>query len=132
MPTNVIPESHRELLDQPVLAHVATIGPTGEPQVNPCWFIWRDDLLWLSIGPAGQKARNLERDPRIAVSMVDAVEPLHYLELRGTAVKWRTVGIDDPTVVAMVRKYTGNDTYEGEPDEHTLVGVEPIRATYMG
>jgi PPOX class probable F420-dependent enzyme len=131
MAPDFIPSSLRYLLDEPVLAHVATIGPRGEPQANPCWFLWREDLLWLAIGPTGQKARNLERDPRIAVSMVDATEPGRYLELRGRAIEWRTVGSMDPAVVAMVRKYTGNDTYEGRPDEHTLVGIELNRATFM-
>lgn len=132
MTSNVVPASHRSLLDQPVLAHVATIGPNGEPQANPCWFIWRDGQLILSIHPTGQKARNLERDPRIAISLVDADEPGRYLELRGQIVASRSVGSDDPTVIAMVRKYTGNDTYGGEPDEHFLVSVEPARSTSMG
>ena len=104
MPTSVIPESHRDLLDKPVLAHVATIGPQGEPQNNPVWFIWDDDRFWMSIGPTGQKARNLERDPRIAISMADPDNPIHYLELRGHVTDIRTVSSSEPLIVALVRK----------------------------
>ena len=132
MPTNVIPESHRALLDKPVLAHVATIGPKGEPQSNPVWFLWSDDKLWIGIGPNGQKDRNLQRDPRIAVSMADPENPIHYLELRGTVLERRLATSADPTVVAIVRKYTGNDTYDGMPDEHALLAIEIERTTSMG
>lgn len=132
MPSNVIPESHRDLLGTPVLAHVATIGPKGEPQSNPVWFIWDGDRFWMAVGPTGQKAKNLERDPRIAISMADPENPIHYLELRGRVTEKRTVGSDDPLVVTMVRKYTGQDTYDGMPDEHTLLAVEVDRTTSMG
>lgn len=132
MPSNVIPDSHLDLLEKPVLAHVATIGPRGEPHANPVWFLWQDGLIWISIGPTGQKARNLERDPRIAVSMADPENPIHYLEVRGSATEWRTVTSSDPMVIALVRKYTGNDTYDGMPDEHTLFAIAPARATWMG
>ena len=132
MPAHAIPTSHQDLLDRPVLAHVATTGPKGEPQSNPVWFIWDGDRFWMAIGPTGQKAKNLERDPRIAISMADPENAIHYLELRGSVTETRTTGSDDPLVVAMVRKYTGQDTYDGMPAEHTLVAVEVDRTTSMG
>jgi PPOX class probable F420-dependent enzyme len=132
MPANVIPASHLDLLDEPVLAHAATTGPKGEPQSNPIWFIWDGNHVVISIGPEGQKARNLTRDPRIALSMADPEYPLHYLEIRGVVVGVRQVNSFDPEVIAMVRKYTGNDTYDGMPDRHSLYSIEPLRATTMG
>ncbi len=89
MPSHVIPATHFDLLEKPLLAHVATIGPHGEPQTNPIWYIWDNDRFWMSIGPTGQKAKNLERDPRIAVSMADPENPIHYLELRGSPLTGR-------------------------------------------
>ena len=35
-----IPERFLDLLESRVLAHVATIGPSDEPQSNPVWFGW--------------------------------------------------------------------------------------------
>ncbi len=131
MPPHVIPESHLDLLEKPNLAHCATIGPDGEPHCNPVWFVWNGKQIVLSIGPVGQKARNIERDSRLSLSIVDADNPGHYLEVRGTASFDRQVNSQDPTVIAMVRKYTGNDTYPGMPDQHSLYLVEPIRITKM-
>lgn len=132
MPSNVIPDTHLDLLEKPLLIHVATIGPKGEPQSNPVWFLYENGLVYLAIGPNGQKYRNLQRDPRIALSLADPDDPLHYLEIRGTVTSWQTVDSAHPRIVAVVRKYTGDDTYEGEPPEHTVVGVEPLRTTSMG
>lgn len=131
MSPNPIPETHLDLLDKPLLAHAATIGPTGEPQSNPVWYLFRDGVLYIAIGPSGQKLRNLQREPRIALSMADPDNPIHYLEIRGRAVSCETVGSDDPLVIAMVRKYTGHDSYEGMPDRHTVVAIEPTRCTTM-
>jgi PPOX class probable F420-dependent enzyme len=131
MPASVIPETHLDLLEKPFLAHCATIGPNGEPQVNPVWFLWNGSQIVLSIDPVGQKAKNLARDPRISVSIVDHDNPIHYLEIRGTATFDRQVDSQDPTVIAMVRKYTGNDTYPGMPEHHSLYLVEPLRTTRM-
>jgi hypothetical protein len=36
--STAIPSSHADLLDSTALAHVATVGPDGEPQNNPVWF----------------------------------------------------------------------------------------------
>lgn len=132
MSSNVIPASHHDLLGMPVLAHVATTGPKGEPQSNPVWFVWDGANIVIAIGPEGQKAKNLARDPRIALSMADPDNPAHYLEVRGRVIDVRQVGSSDPVVVAMVRKYTGADTYDGMPERHALYIVEPLRSTVMG
>lgn len=131
MSSNVIPETHLDLLEKPFLAHCATIGPTGDPQCNPVWFIWNGEQIVLSIDPVGQKAKNIERDSRVSLSIVDSEKPDHYLEVRGTASFHRQVNSQDPTVIAMVRKYTGNDSYPGMPDQHSLYLVEPLRTTRM-
>jgi hypothetical protein len=127
-----IPENRRYILDLPVLAHMATIGPNGEPQNNPVWFLWDDGRFVVAIGPNGQKARNLSRDPRVAFSLTDDHQPLHYLEVRGRVVESRKVPSSDPVPVAMTRKYTGNDTYPGMPETFTLFFIEPTHYTTMG
>lgn len=131
MSSNPIPETHLDLLERPLLAHTATIGPKGEPQSNPVWYLYEDGVISIAIGPTGQKFRNLQRDPRIALSIADPENPIHYLEIRGNVTGHRTVGSTDPLVIAMIRKYTGNDAYDGMPEVHTIVAIEPVRCTTM-
>jgi PPOX class probable F420-dependent enzyme len=58
-------------------------GPKGEPQTTPIWFIWKDGAVHLSLVDGRQKLRNLRRDPRASVVIVDPAEPTRYVELRG-------------------------------------------------
>lgn len=78
-----IPESLRPLLTSKAVAFVSTIGPRGEPQTTPLWFLWRDDAVQISLVEGRQKLKNLRRDPRISVAIVDPAEPTRYLEVRG-------------------------------------------------
>ncbi|MGC1512884.1 MAG: PPOX class F420-dependent oxidoreductase, partial [Acidimicrobiales bacterium] len=81
-----IPESHVDLLSQVTVAHVATIGPDGEPQNNPVWFEYVDGLVKFSQTTTRQKYRNLKRSPKVALSIVDPSNPYRYIEVRGTVV----------------------------------------------
>jgi PPOX class probable F420-dependent enzyme len=84
-----LPDSARELLDGPNLAHVVTVNPDGSPHVTCVWVkADGDEILFGSMGP-WRKLRNLERDPRIALSVegatVNHVGMRDYLVIDGTA-----------------------------------------------
>lgn len=84
-----IPDAARPVLEGPQLAHVVTIDPDGAPQVSCVWVgLEGDEVVFASLGPF-RKLRNLERDPRIAVSIespnLNAMGMREYLVLQGTA-----------------------------------------------
>jgi PPOX class probable F420-dependent enzyme len=84
-----LPPAARALLDGPHLAHVVTLDPDGAPQVSCVWVgLDGDEVVFGSLGP-WRKLRNLERDPRIALSVesseVNAMGMREYLVLQGTA-----------------------------------------------
>ena len=128
----MIPESYEDLLASTAVAHIATIGPHGEPQNNPVWFGWDEEHLMFSQTKTRQKYRNIKRDPRIAVSIVDPENHLRCLEVRGEVVR-----IDeDPDlefINSMAKKYLGLDKYPyHQPgDERVVIVIEPRHATYM-
>lgn len=129
----VIPESHKDLLESTALADVATIGPDGAPQVNPVWFGWDGAQLTFSQTTNRQKYRNLHKDNRISLSIVDPINPYRYMEIRGKVVEF----IDDPEkafIDSMAKKYLGQEKYPwGTPEEQrVVVVVEPERALTMG
>jgi PPOX class probable F420-dependent enzyme len=71
----IIPEGYEDLLESTALTHVATIGPHGEPQNNPVWFDWDGEHVKFSQTKTRQKYQNLNRDRRIALSIVDPENP---------------------------------------------------------
>ena len=128
----VIPDSYDDLLASTAVAHIATIGPHGEPQNNPVWFGWDGEYLKFSQTKARQKYRNLNRDPRIAVSIVDPENHLRYLEVRGEVIRIN----EDPNldfINEMANKYLGLEKYPyHQPgDERVVIFIEPRHATYM-
>lgn len=78
-----IPSELASLLDTTAVALVSTIGPKGEPQTTPIWFLYEGGVVRFSLVDGRQKLRNLQRDPRASVVIVDPAEPTRYLELRG-------------------------------------------------
>jgi hypothetical protein len=78
-----IPTELAPLLASTAVAFVSTIGPKGEPQTTPIWFVWKDGAVHFSLVDGRQKLRNVRRDPRASVVIVDPADPTTYLELRG-------------------------------------------------
>lgn len=128
-----IPEGYEDLLETTALIHVATLGPDGEPQSNPVWFDWDGEHIKFSQTKSRQKYKNVSRDPRIAVSMVDPENPYRYLEVRGEVTKIE----EDPNldfINAMAKKYLGMDEYPyHQPgDERVVLYVKPEHTTQQG
>lgn len=132
--SNVIPEQYSDLLESVALAHVATIGPAGEPQSSPLWFGWDGEFLrFAQLVGADRKRRNLEREPRVAVSIVDPADIYRYVEVRGTVERIEP-DVDMAFINAMARKYQGQETYTGgKPgDEYVVVVIRPVRVSGLG
>ena len=128
-----IPVGYEDLLESTALAHVATIGPNGEPQVNPVWFGTQDGSILFSQTTTRQKVRNLQRDGRIALSIVDPGSPYRYLEIRGV-VERIDPDPDNAFINSMAKKYMGEDVYpwHNPGDERVVVVVRPEHTTKMG
>jgi PPOX class probable F420-dependent enzyme len=127
-----IPDTHHDILQSTTLAVVTTLGPKGEPQSSPVWFGWDGQRLRFSHTKARQKYRNLVRDPRIAVCLVDTANPYRYVEIRGTVTIEEDPEKSFPDVMA--KKYLGVDRYaNGEPgEERVTVIVTPDHVNTMG
>ncbi|WP_031508185.1 PPOX class F420-dependent oxidoreductase [Streptomyces megasporus] len=103
----------RRLLDRPVFVTVTTVQPDGRPQASPVWVKRDGDDLLISTTVDRRKAKNLERDPRLSVVVIDPDEPYSYAEVRGTATMTTEGGpelIDELSV-----KYSGKPYAEFNP-----------------
>ncbi len=121
-----IPEQYAALLQSNAVANIASLGPDGAPQNNPVWFEWDGEYLKFSNTKGRQKYKNLQRDPRVSVSIVDPTNPYLYIELRGKVEKFE----DDPDLAfinKMAKKYINQDTYPyHQPgDERVTLYVRP-------
>lgn len=90
---NTIPDSHRNLLDQPNIGHLATVRPDGSIQLNDMWFAFDGESLRFTHTKTRAKFRNLQQNPAMTLSVTDPENPYRYIELRGSLVEV----IADPT-----------------------------------
>jgi PPOX class probable F420-dependent enzyme len=81
--SNEVPASHVDLLDRPLFAHLATVRPDGSPQTQVMWFRWTGDRVQMTHTKTRQKYRNLQGEPRVALSVADPDNPYRFLEIRG-------------------------------------------------
>lgn len=80
---NSLPENVRALIDAPNIAHVATVLPDGAPHSVPVWIGSVGDRLAFLTSPNSRKARNLAREPRVAISITDRENPHTMAQIRG-------------------------------------------------
>jgi PPOX class probable F420-dependent enzyme len=119
----------RALLEGPNLAHIATLLKDGSPHSAPLWVALEGEHLAIFTGPGTLKARNLDRDPRVALSITDADEPLRGVLIRGRVHE----RIDGEAVWPIIDRMS--QTYQGTPypREETFVVylITPERVKYQ-
>jgi len=128
-----IPEKYRDLFSKRAFANLATLMPDGRPQVTPVWTDLEGDTILINTARGRQKDRNLRRDPRVALAIMDPDNPYRYLEIRGRVTEITEDGAD-AHIDKMAKKYLGVDKYPyRQPGEtRVLYKIQPEHTTMMG
>jgi PPOX class probable F420-dependent enzyme len=85
MRTNLSIEALGDLLEQPLVAVLATLRDDGSVLLSPVWHEWRAGAFQVWVGVQGVKARHLRRDPRASIVVAESTLPLRGIEVRGSA-----------------------------------------------
>ena len=120
-------EAALRLLDGRNYAVLATVNPDGSPQTSVMW-VGREggDLLFSTV-EGRVKHRNMLRDPRVSVTVIDAEDPENYVELRGRVSMTPDVGRQVDTWLSW--KYEGKDPGEDRPGAvRVVVRMVPEKA----
>jgi|SRR5581483_11372364 len=127
MSSQMLDPEIRRVLDGTSIAHMATVLPDGSPHTAPVWIATHGDRVVFLTGPGSRKARNLRRDPRVAVSIAPNDNPFTPVMIRGRVVEWLDGDAAWEIIDEMAAKYVGQ-RYSRELDR--VVGViEPERQT---
>lgn len=128
----ILTDEDLALLAEPQLAHVATIEPDGSPHVTPVWVDTDGEHIIFNTAKGRAKYTNIERNPAVAVSVVDKANDFRTLWLKGTA-ELIDEGADEH-IDRMARKYLGQDTYPfRQPgEERVIVRITPTRKLNRG
>jgi PPOX class probable F420-dependent enzyme len=118
--TPSIPDTHKDLLERPIVVTLVTLMPDNQPQATPVWFSFDGTHIWINTAKGRAKANNMIERPQVTVLSVDPENPYRYLEVRGTV---ETVteegGVDH--INSLSARYTGkSDFFAGMEDRrHT-------------
>ncbi|MDT0447027.1 PPOX class F420-dependent oxidoreductase [Streptomyces johnsoniae] len=124
--TTAFDDTTRALLDGTNVATLATLNPDGSPQTSVVWVMSDEGTVLLSTTAARQKAKNIARDPRVALTVFDAANPYLSRDIRGTA---ELTGDPDKLLGRRLsHKYLGQDP-PLEPDDvvRLVVRITPTR-----
>ena len=127
------PASHKDLLNKPAFANLATLMPDGSPQVTPVWVDFDGMDFLVNSARGRQKDKNLRRDARVALSISDPQNPYRYLGVRGRVVDITEKGAGEH-IDKMAKKYLGKDKYPfAQPGEvRVLYKIAPEHYHTMG
>ncbi len=115
----------RRVLDGTPLAHLASVQPDGAPHCVPVWIGTHADRVAILTGPDSRKARNLRRDPRIAISLTRPDNPLRPVLIRGRVVEWLEGEAAWEIVDRIAAKYIAGPYSRAE--ERVVALIEPDR-----
>ena len=99
----------RALLEARNIVHLATVRPDGSPHSVPVWAAIEEGKIAFFTQPTSRKARNVEREPRVALSIVDQDNPYRMAQVRGRVVETREGDAALEIMDRMSRRYTGED-----------------------
>ena len=99
-----------KLLHEPVHCQIATLTLDGSPQLTQTWVETDGQHVLINTSESRQKTKNVRRDPRVAVNVVDPSNPWRLATIRGRVVEIAREGADEQ-IDALAKKYLGQEKY---------------------
>jgi PPOX class probable F420-dependent enzyme len=122
-------EDVQRLLDAPNFAHLATLMEDGAPKVEPVWVGREGDRILIATDRRTIKGQNIERDPRVALSITDYENPYEQALIRGRVVEIREDD-DLETLDAISERYLGRPFPRRKWSSRVVYVVEADLARY--
>jgi len=123
----------QKLLREPAHCQLATLMPDGSPQVTQTWVDTDGQYILINTADNRQKTRNVRRDPRVAVNVVDPGNAYRLASVRGRVVEVTTEGAD-AHIDQLAQKYLGQETYPFRTpiEQRVILKIEPAKINASG
>ena len=122
MPTTISP-GFQKLLREPAFCQLATLMPDGSPQVTQVWVDTDGEHILINTAQGRQKEQNVQRDPRVAVNVVDPANAWRLGMVRGRVVEITTAGADE-LIDQLAKKYLNEESYPFRRPEEVRVTLK--------
>jgi PPOX class probable F420-dependent enzyme len=125
---NKLTERVIKLIDGKNFAYLATLLPDGSPHVTPMWVDHEGDMVLMNTAIGRIKQRNIARDPRVSITIVDSNNPYDRIVIHGRVVSQAEQGAD-AHIDKLAKKYTGANKYQkaSPTEKRIIIKIEPLR-----
>jgi PPOX class probable F420-dependent enzyme len=125
-----LPDSVKKLIETKTYANIATLMPDGTPQVTQTWIDHEGDIILINTVEGSQKSRNVRRNPKVGLDIVDPTNPYYMAVVRGKVIDVTFDGAEEH-IDKMAKKYTGTEKYEMRRPgmRRLLIKIEPTHVT---
>ena len=117
----------RTLAEGPNFAALTTVLPDGQPQTHIMWVGCDDEHIIINTEVHRRKFKNVERDPRVTVTIWDADNPYSFVEVRGQVVDTVTGDEARGNIDALSQKYMGRNYASDIQSERVILRIAPDR-----
>jgi len=129
----------RELTDSAIgllkgknIAFVASLMKDGGPQITPVWIDYDGQYIMINTAEGRVKQKNFQRDPRVAISIIDPNNPYNTVSIRGTVTEQVLEGADDH-IDKLAKKYLGVDKYpfRAPGEKRVILRITPDKVFHI-
>ncbi len=122
----------RDLAQAPNFAAYSFHVPSGDISTHVMWVDADDEHILINTEVERAKAKAVDKDPQVTVTIWDRESPYRYAEVRGRVVATDSGPSARSHIDALSRKYTGAD-YAGEiKSDRVILRLEPTRVRTWG
>lgn len=120
-----------KILEGKNFASLATINSDGSPQVSVVWIDYKDNHILINTAKNRIKTNNMERDPRVSISVTDAKNPYCQITFKGIVKNISESNADDH-IHSLAKKYLNQDKYPiSDKEIRVIVSIEPLKFYIM-
>ena len=129
-----IPDSHRDLLTDPVHGVLSTMMPDGQPQSSIVWTDYDGICVLINTTLERQKGRNMSSNPKVSLLVIDPQNGSRWIEIRGNVVEISPNGAE-AHANKLTQLYTGKQRFYGDiypleqkrKETRVIVKIEPLK-----
>ena len=128
-----LPQGLLDLLNRPSACFLATSMPDGSPQLTQTWVDTDGEHVLINTVRGHQKVKNIDLDPRVAVSISDPDHPSRYFEIRGRVLTITAEGAAEH-IEKLAQRYLGRPYpwYGGKDQQRLLMTISADKINTMG
>jgi PPOX class probable F420-dependent enzyme len=128
-----LPDELVELLRGTAVCYLATTMPDGSPQLTQTWVDTDGERILINSVEGFQKIRNIERDPRVALTVFDPAKPSRYFAVRGNVIDVTAEGGAE-NIEMLAQRYLGTPYpwFGGRDQVRMVITIEARRVSKTG